>query len=284
MIREGLKILPKDERDFKHHVVFRTGALTLPTEFCLDGLTVKDQGDTDFCSAFATSTANGSQYPADLCPEYAFAKGKEISGDPDAYGQELRTACKAHINYGCILASINPFPFETTLRSTIADWTKWNPSLDISAILYRQGSFFSVNPTLADIKQAIYQQKSPVVTGMSFRQSWIMAPGGVIPETYEDGGSGHAFLFKGVKIINGKEYLIAHLSNGTNIGDNGIFYFSDAVVQKEATFGNFVFTPLPKDSAQYYNNNKISVYQSWLSQMLTILKNMLNELNARFTK
>lgn len=36
----------------------------------------------------------------ELEPGYSFAASKEISGDPDSWGQNLRDACKAHIKYG----------------------------------------------------------------------------------------------------------------------------------------------------------------------------------------
>ena len=273
MIIHGLQPLPADERDLKHDVVF--GSIFLPEEYCIPNMKVKDQGNSDLCSAFSTSSASEVQEGVELSPEYAFAKGKEISGNPKVWGNDLRTAAKAHVKYGCIEAKQSPYNILKDDRDVIANYESWNMELDYDAIFHAKKSYFSVNNTMEAIKQAIYQNKMPVVTGALWRMTWTYSPGGIIPTEYERDGFGHAFLWKGWKRLDGKEYLIAHLSNGTNIGDRGCFYFPKEVVEKECTFGNFVFTDLSKETAQYYHDNKIQVQMNWLEQMYAILKNLL---------
>jgi hypothetical protein len=54
-MKYGLLPLPKDDRDFKLGALYTLPKLSeIPDAFELDVLGIKDQRDSDFCTAFAT--------------------------------------------------------------------------------------------------------------------------------------------------------------------------------------------------------------------------------------
>ena len=102
-IKGGLKPTKKDNRDFQLGKIITLPKLSeLPKEFELEPLSIKDQGDTDFCTAFATCGMRELQEKKELNPYWSFAVSKIISGDPEEWGQDIRTALKSHIKYGAI--------------------------------------------------------------------------------------------------------------------------------------------------------------------------------------
>lgn len=93
------------------------------------------------------------------------------------------------------------------------------------------------------IRSAIWQNKSAVISGCIWQDNWEQAPHGIIEK---EGNSlfGHAIIFIGQKMINNQLYLVAQLSNGTDIGDKGLFYFSRSIINKFFIYGAYVFVDL----------------------------------------
>ncbi len=246
----GLRPLKPDARDYQFSKVFGSIDLTtLPDEFSLTALEVKDQKGTDLCTAFAACTLSELQENILLEPTYTFAKGKQLAGEYESWGLDLRLICKAAQKYGFIPADKTKYTIEDD-RNVYANWNNWDQSFDILARKHAKEGYFSVGAgysSLFDaIRAAIWQnraEKRGVLTGAIWRSSWVSQ--GIIPKTYEEEGFAHAYTYIGWKKINGETYLIAHLSNGTNIGDKGIFYFPREVVDRENTFGNFTFKDMP---------------------------------------
>ena len=271
MIKKGLRTLQLDLRDYKHSVVF--GAISLPETFIIENLKIKNQDNSDLCTAFAVTTASEAQECIELSPEYQFQKIKYLMGDFDDWGADLRTAVKSLVKFGSLESSKNPFPLGVVSRDFIANWANWDVTLDYQALVHQKKTYFSILG-YEDIKQAIYQHKTPVITGALWRTSWIYSGNGIVNSEYEQDGFGHAFVFIGWKKINNKEYLVAHLSNGESIGDKGRFYFSKDIVDKECSFGNFVIVDMPRDKADYYNSNGVSIRDNWLTLFLKQAKSL----------
>lgn len=94
-------------------------------------------------------------------------------------------------------------------------------------------------------------EKRSILTGAMWHNSWTYTSGGIIPKLYLDKGSfGHAFKIFGWKEIEKEPYLIAQLSNGSNVGDKGVCYFPRNVVNKEFTYGNYTFSDMPPEEAK----------------------------------
>ena len=118
-------------------------------------------------------------------------------------------------------------------------------------------------------------EKRSIVTGCTWRPGWIGAKDGIIPKDYPDRGFGHAFKIFGQKKINGEIYLMAQLSNGKGVGDQGIFYFSREVVNREFRYGTFMFKDMDPKEARYHQDNGTRPDQNWLLQLAIIFKNFL---------
>lgn len=272
----GLLPLTQDPRDFKFSAVF--GAVKkLPEHSFRIGnpLEIKQQYSTDMCTAFALSAMSEYQEKIKLSPEYSFSRIKKIRGEWRQWGANLRDACKAAVKTGFLPQGKLPDKFkrerfnsDQEWRNYVANWENWTERVDFFAKPHRKKAYFYVDgsfDTFDNIRSALWMnlaEKRAVLTGVIWRAEWTYAEKGVIPLIYSDGGFGHAFIFIGqevnTRIDTGQKkiYLVAQLSNGTDIGDGGIFYFPREVVNQECVFGNYTFRDLDPSLAQYLSENK----------------------------
>lgn len=284
-IQEGLRPIVDDNRDYSHTAVF--GAIPkqqLPEQdFEVSmPLGIKDQGETDFCSAYAACAVSEDQEDVLLNPEYIFMKAKTLSRDPEKWGQDLRTMCKAMVAFGTIEQQYFPFLNDPQERSTYVQPLSWHSDLAGLAYEHRKNSFFNVDgpyDTFDNMRMTLWKDKEDrksILTGAGWRDSWTKAKGGIIPkEPIKETLFGHAFKIFGQKKIDGEMHLIAQLSNGVDIGDEGIFYFPREVVNREFTFGAFTFSDMPKEVAAYYAENKINVKDGLFKKLLKVVRTII---------
>lgn len=268
-INTGLLELPDDPRDFRREDVF--GAVNMadiePNFYVGTPLYIADQGTSDLCTAYATVAASELQERVKLSPEYSFAKIKQLRGEYEAWGADLRSAVKAATKYGFLAKHWIPKTLDITNRNQVANWQNWPEISDVYADEHKKQSYFRIQPTetldmFDAILAALWQNRDEnkgVVTGALWRDEWTTAKGGIIPTEYSQTGFGHAFIFIGSKTIEGTRYLIAQLSNGTEIGDAGLFYFPRSIVNKECVYGCYTFEDMPKPLASYLNKTKQQV-------------------------
>lgn len=273
IIKGGLLPLPQDERDFSSQkVLFGAIVPKLPSEdFEIKTGEVKNQFDSDLCSAFSVCLASEAQEGIKLSPEWQFSKTKFLSGNWQEWGADLRLACKSAVKFGSLPISLSPFRLEMG-RDYIANWENWPADLSESAIAQKKKTFFAVDgvfDTFDNIRASLWKGKSKkqiVITGALWRQEWTDST--IIPEIYGEDGFGHAFCFIGQKTINGIIHLIAQLSNGEQIGDKGRFYFPREVVNKECVYGNFIFVDMDKQTAKFLNDKGLTTKWSFLAKLL----------------
>ncbi len=114
----GLLPHKKDIRDFSYSQKFGSiSPLVLPKEFYLENpeevrKRIKQQGGTDACTAFSLTSVSEFQEGVILSPEYQFAKIKQITGDINGFGANLRDAAKSVIKFGSIKQEDSPFELE----------------------------------------------------------------------------------------------------------------------------------------------------------------------------
>lgn len=274
----GLTELPEDARDFSHDAVFGSvRAEELPTgDFIVSPpLVIRDQGDTDMCTAFATVAASEDQEAVLLDPNFSFFATKVlVQEDPDSWGADLRSACKSHVDYGALEEEYAPFQF-TAKREQVLDQKIWDEDHKALAYEHRKNTFFAVDgphDLFDNIRMRLWMGRfkmQSVITGAKWRRTWTDTPAGMIPEEYEETGTPHAFVFKGQRRFPGESEprLIAQLSNGQDVGDKGIFYFPRSVVNKEFRFGAFIFEDLPRSKAEnhlYYGTKESeNLFSRW---------------------
>lgn len=288
-----LKELPEDNRDFAVGSIFRLIDIkNVPNiDFRIaSNFIIKDQKDSDLCPAFSTTSASEIQEGIELSPEYQFALMKHLSGDDyKEWGADLRQACKSLVSVGSLPRHLSPFSLETNGRNFVANYDNWEAfeKNNLSEIKkYAKESFISiigVNSHFNNIRIALWQfkeERRAIVVGAKWRSSWTEAKNGIIEDKdyKNEDGFGHAFIIIGQKIIDNKIYLEAQLSNGKEIGSNGLFYFPENIVNSEfKKYGAFMFNDLPKEDAKFYQENNVFIGDSKVKILLYKLINLIKK-------
>lgn len=241
----GLKKTKEDPRDFSHKKTFGSISQPLPDEYIIGSCPVKNQMQTEFCTAFASYVLAALEDGKDFSPEWFFAKEVEISGETD--GQDLRTACKTAVQYGFLLQDL---ALNTTLNQSaqfLADPKNWSFSDDLAAVVYKKKSYFRVDGNFQEIKQTLYQnigEKRAIITGIDWYNEFTYAPNGIIPSPYKELGGGHCIPIIGFKKINDVDYIIIQNSYGDQIGDKGLYYFNEEVFNREFNQPMYMFVDI----------------------------------------
>lgn len=261
----SLRPLPLDKRDFSVGAVLgqiNIGEVPNKNFVVAQPILIKDQGESDLCSAYAVTAVSEDQEGEELLPEFQFYKTKSLSGDPDEWGANLRDACKSAVKFGSL--PLNGFkPIKGRTRAEVLDGSRWPGHADTVALMHKKETFFNVDgryDVFDNIRTALWKnrdKKCSIVTGALWRNDWIDAPDGIIPSKYGSSGFGHAFKIFGQKIIKGEPYLVAQLSQGTGVGDNGLFYFNREVTNREiGPYGIFMFYDMPRYEAEKLSKKK----------------------------
>jgi len=262
----GLRKLPEDIRDFKLGNVFDLPKLEeLPDEFILGEPIIKHQGDTDFCTAYATCGISELQEEVELYPPYSFALSKEITKDWENWGQDLRTAIKAHIIYGAI---------EKGLTDIDSRWLKDYPDLFSQAQKHLKKSFFSVSgryDPFDNIKASLYHfrdKKQAVALGVLW--SWDLSEK-ILTRTVE-AGYGHAVYCIGFR----GDYLIIVNSYGKEAGDNGKHYIHrDTINYFVPKYGAFMTVDIDKQTARLLQEKRKGGCSGWWEKISILWKKMI---------
>lgn len=267
----GLRETPEDPRDFSRTAVF--GAIPreeLPkVDFIVsEPLKVKDQFESDKCTGFALTAVSEDQEGIELSPFYQFAKTKQVMGEYESWGADLRSACKSAVKFGSIEQREEPEDSSGDPKN-FSNWNIWPVYLEKLALKHKKQSYFKVDgghDKFDNLRAALWQhraEKRSIFTGCTWRKGWTYAQEGIIPKEESEPAFGHAFKIYGQKYRNGEPYLMAQLSNGEQIGDRGIFYFPREVVNRDFNFSAYMFMDMPKEEAKFYIENKIQVSSPW---------------------
>jgi len=265
----GLRPLKQDKRDFKLGALFGLPALEdLPESFELTTpFPIKNQGNTDYCSAYASCGMSEIQEDVELCPEYSFALSKEISGDPEAWGQDLRSAVKAHVKYGAV-----------PLRYTLETPKTANPRILSSyptdyltfAEKHRKQSYFKVTgqyDSFDNIRASIFEHKSPVILGVI----WHWGLTDYILDGVATSGFGHALYCTGYD----EEGLIIVNSYGEKAGINGKHRMTRGVINAFIPrYGAIMMKDMPPEEAQQNFDMIEWSNASWLKKIIIWIKGL----------
>lgn len=229
-------------------------------------------------------------------PLYQFSKTKQIRGEFNQYGANVRDVMLSFVKYGALMKSQSPFTYDEGKptdkdRNFIADWNNWPQTLDALAAQRKAPSFFSVtgqNDTFDNIRSVLWQNKqtglkSGVIFGTYWKADWgtIIPNDGLSPEVNATGA--HCVWIRGQKTIGGVIYLVVQNSYGAGAGDNGLFYFPREVINRNVPiFGAFYFSTVPAGEAQFHQENGIKLSGNWLMKMISSLTNFFIELAKSF--
>lgn len=260
----SLEKLPQDLRDFSHHALFGTiEPANLPAfDFDVGAATpsILDQTDLDFCTGYCSSEQNTTEFHSEsdaCCPLYQMAKIKQVRGEWNQSGANLRDAANALIQYGSIPLSQSPFthnqnPGTDRDRDFLANWNNWPPALDLIASMRKLGSYFTIDgpgDAFDNMRSVLWQSASNwsgsgVIFGLEWHDEWTGTPAGVIPDAVPaSGGDPHAVYIRGQKVISDVPYMVVQNSWGAAFGDNGLYYMPRSVlnIQWSGGYGAFAF-------------------------------------------
>lgn len=277
----GLKPLPPDHRDFALGALVRLPALEeLPPEFVYEGLPIKYQGQTDWCTAFATCLASEAQEEEPLEPAWSFAAGKELSNDVNEWGQDIRMAHKAHQEpFGALAVKDNPFAPDEKDATFLRHFENWPENLRNKALVHAKKSYVAVTgpyDAFDNIRASmwLYRTECRLVTfGVTF--GWNIAD--VYLEEVVRGGFGHAMAVVGWAVRGGDTWLVVQNSYGTEAGEKGRHYVSRKVINHFASlYGLFMFVDHTPEEIKYMLDNKVKISDNWLmvlvKAVLTLFK------------
>lgn len=278
---------PKDDRDLKlGAVVGRALPADMPDEYSVaDPVVIKDQGQTDMCTAYALTAVSEDEEEVALDPFFTFGATKAITGNPTEWGADLRSACKSAVRpkedkriYGFLevkdLSKLTN-PATQDDRDRAADYGRISRDEMNEAVMHAKKTFFTVDDGDGDIfddmRSAMWMtraEKRSIFTGCNWRSVWTH--GGPIIETAPSGQTfGHA-----VKAFGWRgEYIKLQLSNGKSIGDNGIFWISRLALNQSFTFGAYTFLDMPREDAEkaVADAEKSKTFFTWVVSPFTNL-------------
>ncbi len=255
----GLTKSKPDSRHFRFGSLYTLPKLSeIPEEFEV-GIPrfIKDQGATDYCTAFASAAVSEDQEGVDLDPYYQFYLGKIIQGEPESWGCDLISMAKSLTKHGSLERKLSPVSLETP-RETILDPKTWD-KVDLEGVeCHKKASFMIVTgpyDIFDNIRATLWKSKvlglnQSIFTGVVWATEWGESPDGII-DVGHLGQSGHAFKIYGTSIKKGKVMLKAQLSNGPKFGDEGMFYFSREVVNEQFQYEAIIFTDVNRKVIEY---------------------------------
>lgn len=255
--KAGLRPTPRDIRDFALGAVYPLPRPDeLPERFEIKTLGLKNQLDTDFCTAFASTLMNETQEGVPLEPSWSFAASKMLSGHPEWWGQDIRTALKAHVKFGAIEEAAAPMSLRTTPASKLRYINNWDRGLFEKAKKHRKKSYFRIvgqYDHFDNIRGAIWAfRDKKCIVGFGTRWGWGLYQYKI--EAPASSGFGHMAAIVGWTKEGGKEYLIVQNSYGEAAGSGGYHLFSREVINASVEqYGAFMF--LDEDPEEVKKNH-----------------------------
>lgn len=277
----GLKKRTEDKRDIKSHKVLGVAHLTgLPENYDIESLEIYNQGSLDFCSAFATTSIAEDEFSKDFSPEWFFAQIKDLTGDWQSWGAELRDAMKAGCKRGFLPKEYLPFDTSTKDRNFLANPANWSESLKGYATEYQFKSFAEVTgpyDMFDNIRSTLWQNREArqsILAGTMWRDGWFQAVDGIIPSEPSADYEGHAIKIRGWTTMYGIPYLVIQNSWGKGQGKNGLFFFPREVVNRDfPIYGAYSFTQYTKDEARKLSDARWTILaQLYIALARLVLK------------
>lgn len=278
---KGLRPKKEDKRDFRTGQVLKLPELSdIPERLVLGVPKIKDQFDSDFCAAFASTSASEFQEGIELSPEYQMAITKMIEGDLTTWGSELRDVCKGFIKVGSLPQHRAPYSLKDKSPEFLKDIKNWEKELILDCAPFKKQSFLSVAgqyDSFDDIRATMTYfhnkgEKTPVLLGVE----WGWGLKDIVINTIPLDGFGHAvyaFGFDG-------DYLLVANSASEQAGDKGVHRFHRNIINHFVPiYGAYVPIDIPRSQIEYHvitgtkvKNDILSVIYHTIIKFLCILK------------
>lgn len=223
---------PLDGTEYKYSAVTRNASQTenLPLSFRLWTSGIKNQVSVGSCVAHAVASMKETQdyYDTKATEEYSTSwiylmrQINQYKGE----GMYIKEAMANLKNIGVVPYSVLPGNISYEDGSRIISNSNNNTQMKEEASKHRISSYVMAK-TEAEIKRAIYHDKSPVVIGVTVYESFYnTSSDGIvpIPNVSERIYGGHAMIITGWITIGNKDYWVVQNSWGEDWADNGYCY------------------------------------------------------------
>lgn len=168
--------------------------------------------------------------------EYQTAKEGQVAGAPIFSGTDPDTADSASEEYGFLPDTSSPLKFDKDGWQIPAEWQMYPASLDQLSAQYRDFGPYNVYPDYQSIREALIAgaaDNAIVIARGFWYGSWNNPIGGIVPVPGDGPFTRHEYTFIDYKTFpDGKERLIAQLSQGEAFGDRGCVYMDEETVNK----------------------------------------------------
>lgn len=265
MIKKGLQDTPEDPHDFPLGSLVRLPKLEeLPEEFVLETISVKDQKDTDFCTAFASCLLSEMQEGVVLSPEYQFALSKNLSGGIDEWGQNIRAMLKSHTKAGALEQKDAPYSLENKDPDFLRRLANWPAELIQKIGFHKKKSFAKITGPydhFDNIRATIWKfrnEKRGALSGLLWQ--WGLDEYELTGTNNE--GQGHALPYIGWS----RNGIISQNSAGKEAGILGRHNISKETINHFVErYGAYMMIDLSPDELRYYLENGIKLEDNWIT-------------------
>lgn len=258
----------KDKRDYLLSSAQPVG-VALPDTFMLkdEQSPVQDQNGYGICYAMAgTGIAeywNSKEYNhfINLSERFVAHYTKVISGQWDTQGDYFKNAVKAICDYGLCLET----EWKNDFSLSWNDFIKIEPPIDIieKAKEFKGKTYWRVDASVENIKQAIFQNKTPVLIGMNWFNSYFSTPiDGQLPLP-SGKQSGHAVICVGWDMDN----LWFKNSWSSNWGNQGYFYIPINEWDKHDIWDVWILLDLPRKDMRLPLRQLVGQRDVWIIGM-----------------
>lgn len=196
-------------KDYSHAKTLGVSAVQLPAELLFLS-TIRDQGSSEHCTAYASTATRESMKGVAYDPELQWKEEVAIYGGDTGGGVTIETAAATGTKTG-----FTPFGSLIPQDKTSAFFWVHKKGLDLFDTL----------------RQTINQIQAPLVAGLDWYWDFD-TPNGIIPNSFTNLLGGHCVKIAGFKQIGGVDYLVIQNSWGEPLGNNGLFYFSREMTNK----------------------------------------------------
>ena len=238
----------------------------LPATFMLEGAKIKNQQSKSTCAAHALASAMEimDYYDTKSTKEYSTSwyYGYRKTTDHQGDGMYLPELLDNARTVGGVYKSLMPDNLDYEESKNMID--NMTEVCLQEASKHRLKNYASIS-NIADIPNAIYQNKAPVIIGMLVFESFLnTGDDGIVKEPdilNERCYGGHAVLCVGWTTINSDTYLVIQNSWGESWGANGYCYVKiDGVIPFREKFILFDVTDYPieyKDINNHWGKDNI---------------------------
>lgn len=249
---QGLSPLTKDTRDITVGALIDLPRPENIPDFMLEGGFADGKvQEADDCSAFAVTLARELRENIELDREFQFAAMKSQTGDPEAFGGNLRDAMSVPKKIGALPLSLRPLSCIGKPLDTLRYIGNWGDVVGLlkSAWNYRAKSYTFIEPTQGMdafdtiIATMYYHKERGEKRAVVFGTFWNWSLSDYIIDRWTGQGTGHAMTYRGKVTVNGLKYIVVQQNYGLAAGEKGLHLFGREVVnESQKIFGAATFT------------------------------------------